>query len=177
MFEDYLKDSKYFYEQASSEEGDEDLSRRYFRAAVFCAASAMEAFINFIGSTIETAGTLEPNEIAYINDQVLEISPSKGLVESKMKFNPIDGKIKFIIKRLNVDVSFESDVNWNHFKDFKKLRDRLVHPKDTEDEISVTEYQSKLKYGLNANIYLINKIAAKVFTKGLRKSLLDLTID
>ena len=177
MFEDYLKDSKYFYEEAESHKGDEELAKRYYRASVFCAASALEAFINFIGNTIETAGTLEVNEVAYINDQVLEVVPSKGTTERKTKFNSIEGKLKFLIKRLDVDIVIDRDSNWSDFKEFKKLRDRLIHPKEEDDEVSIKDYSLELKKGLNSNIYLIDKVAKKLFSKGLRRSLTDLKIE
>lgn len=177
MFEDYLKDSKHFYELAESYKGEEEIAKRYYRASVFCAASALEAFINFIGNTIDTADTLEVNEIAYINDQVLEVIPSKGTTERKVKYNSIDGKLKFLIKRLNVDISLDKDANWTTFKEFKSLRDRLIHPKADDDEVSISEYSAKLKKGLNSNIYLIDKVAKKLFSKGLRKNLTDLKIE
>lgn len=176
MFEDYLKDSKYFYKEAESNQGDEDLAKRYYRASVFCAASALEAFINFVGNTIETAGTLELNEVAYINDQVLEVIPSKGTTERKTKFNSIEGKLKFLINRLKVDIEISTDSNWSNFRKFKRLRDRLIHPKEENDEVSIQEYSSELKNGLNSNIYLIDKITKKLFSKGLRKSITDLKI-
>lgn len=177
MFEDYLKDSKYFYEKAESHQGDEELAKRYYRASVFCAASALEAFVNFAGNTIETAGILDQNEVAYINDKVLEVVPSKGTTEPKAKFNSIEGKLKFLINRLKVDIKIDRDSRWSDFKDFKKLRDRLVHPKEENDEVSIQEYSSELKKGLNSNIYLIDKVARKLFSKGLRRSLTDLKIE
>jgi len=177
MFEDYLKDSKYFYEEAEAHHEDEELAKRYYRASVFCAASALEAFINFIANTIETAGTFEVNEVAYINDQVLEVVPSKGTTERKTKFNSIEGKLKFLIKRLNVDIIIDRGPNWSNFKDFKRLRDRLIHPKEEADEVSIQDYSAELKKGLNSNIYLIDKVAKKLFSKGLRRSLTDLKIE
>lgn len=177
MFEDYLTDSKYFYEKAVSSSANEELAKRYFRASVFCAASALEAFVNFVGSTIDTANTIDINEIAYINDIVLEVSPSKGKTEKRTKFNPIDGKLKFIITRLNVNIDIDKDANWSNFKQFKKLRDRLVHPREEDDDVSLKEYKNELKKGLNANLYIIDKITNKLFSKGLRKSLTDLRIE
>lgn len=178
MFEDYIQDSYWFFQQAEIEAkaNNEREARKLYRASVFCAASAMEAFMNFIGDTFKKGNSLERNELAFINDKVLEFSPAKLKTIEKIKFNPIDEKVKFIIKRFEVDISLIDSTEWSNFVGFKNLRDSLIHPKNLTDETSLTEYNSNLKRGLNAIIFIINSIFLALFKKPLRKSIAELTI-
>jgi len=176
MFEEYLKDTKHFYQQAILQTKAE-LARANFRASVFCASSAMEAFINFVGETVETSEILNANEIAYLNDKILEVNPSKGNVEERKKFQPIDGKIKFLIKKFSVDIEIQNDLNWSKFISLKQLRDKLVHSKEFTDNTPIDNYKKKLTSGINSTIYLIDRISRKIFSKGLRRQILDMRID
>lgn len=178
MFEDYLQDAYSFYEMAEYKNklGQEREAKMFYRAAVFCAASALEAFVNFIGETFKQGNNLDKNEIAFLNDKVLEISTSKATIEEKVKFYSIEGKVKFIIKRFSVSIDVSSSSQWSNFIEFKGLRDSLVHSKSIDDERSLSDYQSGIKKGLNANIDIMNSISLKIFSKPLRKNLTELKI-
>ena len=58
MFQDYLEDASQFYQLAETKNanGEEREAKMYYRAAVFCAASALEAFVNLIGFTFSQGG-------------------------------------------------------------------------------------------------------------------------
>lgn len=176
MFEDYLFDSNYFYEEAVNND-DEILKKRFFRVSIFCLTSAIEAFVNYIGSSIEIAGSIDKNEIAFLNDKTIEIKPSSGSVTERTKYYSIEDKIKFIIKRFNVEIDIGNDSNWGHFLNIKNLRDDLIHSREINDETDLDEYKRTMKNGLNSGIYLINEISKKLFRKSLRTSLLDLKIE
>src|SRR5688572_26520626 len=124
MFEDYLQDAYCFFELAenSTIECNEREAKMYYRASVFCTASALEAFINFIGDTFKQGNNLDKLEIAFLNDKILELSPSKAIIEEKLKFNSIDGKVKFLIKRFSVPIDISTSVHWQNFLKFKQLR-------------------------------------------------------
>jgi len=175
MFEDYIQDAYSFYGLAESA-GNEREAKKFYRAAVFCAASSMEAFMNFIGDTFKQGDNLDKNELAFITDKILEFSPSKLKVLEKIKFNPIDEKVKFIIKRFNVGLDFSSSSEWTNFLIFKDLRDGLIHPKSIYDERLLSDYKLSIKKGLNSIIDLINLISLKLFSKPLRKSVAELKV-
>lgn len=178
MFEDYIQDAYTFFELANSKAttGLDREAKMYYRASVFCAASSLEAFINFIGDTFKQGNTLDKNEIAFLNDKILEVIPSRGMINERVKFNSIDGKLKFIIKRFNVPIETATLKEWSHFLKFKDLRDSLVHPKTISDENTTADYKKNIRIGLNANIDLMNTVSLKLFNKPLRKSLMDLKI-
>jgi hypothetical protein len=177
MFEDYIQDSFLFYKLAEkSASTNEREARMYYRASVFCAASSLEAFVNFIGDTLKKGDTMDKNEIAFLNDLALEMSPTKAKIESRTKYYSVDSKIKFILKRFNVPFDTKIATPWRHFIEFKTLRDSLVHPRNQTDELALAEYKNKINSGLNANIDIMNAISKKLFSKPLRKSLTDLKL-
>ncbi len=61
-----------------------------------------------------------------------------------------------------------------YFNNAKKFRDRLVHPRDSEDKIHIKEYEKIIKRGLSSIINIMNTISKGIFRKPLRKQLLDL---
>jgi hypothetical protein len=178
MFEEYIQDAHSFFQQAETEANkkNEREARKLYRASIFCAASAMEAFMNYIGDTFKQGDSLDRAELAFINDKVLEFSPTKLKTIEKVKYNSLDEKVKFIIKRFSVDISPEHSTEWNNFVSFKKLRDSLIHSKNLTDDTPLSDYQSEIKKGLNAIISIIDTIFLKLFNKPLRKSIKELTV-
>jgi hypothetical protein len=178
MFEDYIQDAYSFYELAETKatSGMEREAKMFYRASVFCAASSLEAFIKFIGETFKQGNNLDKNEIAFLNDKILVVSVTKATIEEKVKFNSIDGKIKFIITKFNVPINIATAKQWSDFLKFKDLRDSLIHSKAISDEKTLSEYKQNIKDGLNANIDIMSEISQKLFNKPLRKSLTDLKI-
>lgn len=177
MFEDYIQDSYSFFELGDEcAKTDERSARMYFRASVFCAASALEAFLNFIGDTFEKGNSIDPNETAYLNDRVLEVSSSRGTVEPRTRYFSIDSKLKFVVNRFKVPIDLGTSTEWQHFIEFKDFRDSLVHPRDRNDEIELDEYRNRIRRGLNAYIDIMDQISYTLFGKHLRKGLTDLKI-
>lgn len=178
MFEDYIQDANFFYMLAEEKvvAGNEREAKMFYRAAVFCAAGSLEAFVNFIGETFKQGNTLDKNEIAFLNDKTLEISTSNATIEERTKFNSIDGKIKYILKKFMVPLDISTANQWRDFLEFKNLRDGLVHPKLISDEKTLIDYKQSIKKGLNANIDIMSSISTKLFNKPLRKNLTDLKL-
>jgi len=178
MFEDYLQDAYYFYNQAikSKNSSNDREAKMFFRASVFCAASSIEAFINFIGDTFSKGGTLDKIEVAFLNDKNLEIPPSTASIEKKIRYYSIDSKLKFIINKFQVNIIPGTSQVWSFFIEFKEFRDSLIHPRTTDDNIDLEDYKNKIKKGLNSNIDIMNEISNKIFKRPLRKSLVDLKL-
>lgn len=176
MFEEYLEDANYFASEAKSCETDKD-SRRLYRASVFCAMSAIEAFINEIGDTFSKGGTaFPPYEIAFLVDKKFAISKGAGefTVQETSEYHRLEDKIRFLINKFIPSFDFK-DPLWSRFKDFKKLRDNLVHPRDTEDSLPPSEYETKVKIGLSAIGDLMNTLCGGIFGRPLRLRLKELS--
>jgi hypothetical protein len=174
MFEEYLQDSSEFLRVAQDalSSGKPGRAKSYYRASVFCAACAMEAFVNYIADSFSKAGSLESNELAYLMDKKLFIDPGKGLVQ-RIEYHSVDGKLKVLIARFFP--AFDYNVSmWSKFMKFKDLRDALVHPRIPEDETPIELYAKQVPAGLKATIILMNEVSTAVFRSPLRKQLLDL---
>jgi hypothetical protein len=177
MFEEYLQDSFEFLTKAHEQAkvGDEREARRYYRAAVFYASGAIEAFVNYIGDSFAQAGSLAPHEMSFLNDKTLVFSVAKGIIE-KTEYHRLDDKLRVLLQRFVKSFDFQC-TTWTHFMQFRSFRDSLVHPRQIDDETSSADYRKRVKSGLKAIIELMNIVSQGVFHKPLRKQLLDLIPD
>jgi len=174
MFEEYLQDAYEFLsiaERLSKESSDRE-ARRYYRASVFYASGAIEAFINYIADSFEKAGSITPHEISFLNDKALIFSVDKGVTE-RSEFHRLDEKIRLLMYKFVSDFDFQSKT-WVKFMEFKDFRDSLVHPRQIDDETPVSDYRKKVRAGLKAIIEIMNFASKGMFQKPLRKQLLDL---
>lgn len=175
MFEKYLIDADYFFNQALAIKDDEAKAKRFFRASILSCFSALEAYINFIGLAFERGKVFKPFEIALLTDKKFEFNGKQFELTEKTEFKKLDDKMKFIINKFLPSFNFEKEKCWSSFKEFKKLRDELTHPKKEDDELPLKKYESIVKRGFAANLELINQISKGVFGKPLRKKILELT--
>lgn len=172
MFEEYLQDAYEFFEIARKAQNDRE-ARRYYRAAVFYTAGAIEAFTNYIADSFAKAESLTPHEIAFLNDKSLMFDPQKGGLKERVDYHKLDEKLKVLINKFIPDFNFSS-THWSWLMELKDFRDSLVHPRQNEDETTVAEYQAKVQRGLTGVIHIINYLSEGIFTRPLRKKILDL---
>lgn len=173
MFEEYLQDSYMFLvkaQEAAKASNDRE-ARCYYRASIFYAAGALEAFVNYISDSFVKAETLTRLETAFLSDKVLTFD--KGKLVEKVEFHRLDGKLRLLLNKFVQDFDF-SCATWSHLMEFKDLRDSLVHPKQSEDEKEIASYQKQVSIGLTAIIQVMNNISEGIFKKPLRQQLLDL---
>lgn len=175
MFEDYIEDS-YNLALEARKAGGEKAAKRYYRAAVFCAVGAMEAFVNFVGETLEKGGKTEKYEIAFITDRKFGIEGDRFKVLRQMEFRRLDEKLRFLLRKYAQGYSISGDASWPQFIEFKRFRDSLVHPRKDEDETTLGEYDSRIKVGLNATIEIVNSLCKGLFGRNLRKKVVELTL-
>ena len=175
MFEEYLIDSHEFFCNATEarNSGDIDKARRYFRVSILCAFNALEAFVNYTAKSFEEAKKIDKLEICFLLDQELFFSPTLG-VKTRVRFNPIDEKLKTLLRRFSPDFDFGKSATWSDLEKFKNFRDSLVHSRKTEDETNLGDYDAQTKSGYKAVIELMNLISKGIYKKPLRKSILDL---
>jgi hypothetical protein len=177
MFEEYLEDSYEFLLLAdgSAERSGDREARRYYRASVFYASGAIEAFVNYLADSFAKAGSITPHEISFLNDRALVFSVDKGVTE-KTEFHRLDQKLRLLIRKFVPSYNFQSGT-WAKFIEFKRLRDSLVHPRQQDDERPTAEYHKRVTDGIKAIIELMNTVSIGMFQKPLRRHLLDLIPD
>lgn len=173
MFEEYLQDSYEFFDIANTAKkcSDDKKAKRYYRASVFYAAGAIEAFVNYLADSFAQANKLGPVEIAFLNDKTLTFD--KGKPKEKTEFHRLDEKLRLILNRFVSDFDYNSQV-WSRLMAFKLLRDSLVHPRQNEDETKTTQYHQQVADGLASVIEIMNHLCLGIFKKPLRRQLLDL---
>ena len=174
MFEDYLHDSHQFLALAERErkQHDYDSARRHFRASVFCALAAIEAFVNYVADSFAKARSIPDYETTFLNDMRTVFSAEKGL-HQRVEYHKLDDKIRVLLRRFMPGYDFACPT-WNKFQEFKKFRDALVHPRKPDDDTDPAHYRREIRAGLKAVIEVMNSVSRAVFDKPLRRKLLDL---
>ena len=176
MFEEYLEDADYFMKKAAAQ-GDSQLARRYYRASIFCAMSAIEAFVNYVGDAFAAGGSLEPYEIAFLMDKQSTLIHGKFEMLDTVEYHRLEDKLRFLICKFSSGFDFHTTTWWGHLLEFKKFRDSLVHPRQDEDETELDSYKSLSARGLSSVIEAINHLCIGIFRKPLRKKLLELRVE
>jgi hypothetical protein len=173
MFEEYLQDSHMFISQANKQtvEGD---ARRYYRASVFCAAGALEAFMNYMIDSLVAGNRLSDIEKVFLTDKAFTFE--NGKLDEKNEFHSLEAKLKVLIRKVSPRFDFGT-ATWCKLMEFKELRDLLIHPKKDEDETEISEYRQKVNDGLKSIICIMGSINKGTFGKSLRKQITDLIPD
>lgn len=172
MFEEYLQDSYDFYIEAKGAL-DERKARRCCRAAVFHAAGAIEAYVNYVADSFAKAESLSPHEIAFLNDKTIYFKIGKWETLERTEFHKLDEKIKLLFHKFDPNYDF-STAAWSRLMEFKDFRDSLTHPRQIDDDLPVLDYQKQFERGFAGIIQVINDLSKAVYNKPLRKKLLDL---
>lgn len=175
MFEDYLEDSNYFAIKAL-EETNEREAKRYYRVAIFCAMSALEAFTNYIGETLAQGKFFQPYEIAFLIDKKFDLSKGTFHMLDHVEYHKLEDKLKFLICKFVPGFDFEHTPCWSRLLEFKKFRDTITHPRQEEDEIDIEEYKKKIEIGLSSAIEIMNRLCEGIFKRPIRKKILDLIL-
>jgi len=174
MFEDCLEDA-YFFVCKAQGICDEREAKRNYRASVFYAMGAIEAFINFIADTLAHGDVLRSYEIAYLQDRWFGLHNGQFKTRSQADYHRLEDKLKLLIRRFLPDFDFEAALSWSRLLRFKKLRDALTHPREDEDKLSTAEYKQEVEAGLSAVIEIMSQLSKGIFGKPLRKKLTDLS--
>ena len=174
MFEDYLTDASHFIESAKGTNLDSRFKVRDYRVSIFLISSALEAFINYLGETFKDSPDLSLHERDFLNDLQTEVNPRTAMLDKKEKFQTLDNKIKFLINKFSIQLDVATTPEWSHFKDFKGFRDSLVHPREQASEFTEQDYRKHAERGLKSAIFIIDKLLSGIFSRNLRRQVLDL---
>jgi len=173
MFEDYLEDAYFFASQAEAIK-DAPGKKRHYRAAVLYAASAVEAFVNYIAETLGIGQALEPFEAAFLLDRRFGLNQGSFELLEATEFHRTEDKLRVLLAKFRPNYDVKHEPSWSHLAELRALRDGIVHPRDPDDALSPDEYRNRLARGLNAAIHVMDELCQGIFKKRLRKRLLDL---
>ena len=175
MFEDYLSDAHYYLIEGNHRKRENiEASIRAYRASVFLSASALEAFINYIGETLDKSADLSLHERDLLNDREHLIKIEAAILVDKTKYFTVESKIKYLIKKFNIDYEVASSSEWSKFQEFRKFRNKLIHPRENVNDFTIDNYKQHSEIGLKVNIFFIDLILNGVIGRPLRKKIKDL---
>lgn len=175
MFEEYLQDAHYFAQVASSST-DEKEAKRYYRVSIFCTMSAVEAFINHIADTFNQGGTNPPYENAFLTDRKFEIVGGSFQIVDKAEYHRAEEKLRFLLSKYKPDFDFFRESCWGRFKELKKFRDQITHPRHDDGDIQIDNYKKMTKIGLESSIEIMDILLRAIFHKPLRKKIRELRL-
>jgi hypothetical protein len=175
LFEEYLLDSYYFRSEALKRKKSTS-AKRYYRVSVFCAISALESFLNYVGEGFATSGTLNPYEIAFLTDRSFILEKGKFVISDRKEYHRLEDKLRFLFVNFLGGFDFEKAPCWARLIEFKKFRDCLVHSRENEDSTSEERYKRVTALGLSAVIEIIDNLCKGIYSKPLRKKITDLKI-
>ena len=174
MYDLYIEDAYHLANSGIQAKGDKE-KKRYLRASIFYSVSAVEAFINYVGDTLSTRGAFPSYEIAFLTDRRFDAVDGQFRILDVPKYQRLEDKIRFLLNKFVPSYDF-SDTSWRNFVEFKRFRDALVHPRDSDDTISASEYERRVRSGIEATLGLIDCLCLGVFGRNLRKGLRELSL-
>src|SRR3990172_7658258 len=173
MFEEYLEDAYYFAESAK-EQSDKRAAKRYYRASIFYAASAVEAFVSYVSNILK--GTLQPYEVALLTDVKFCLENGDFKLTDRFVLHSMEDKLKFLLCKTIPTYDFKTSTAWSQYIEFKGFRNSIIHPIHDEDETTVDDYHRMVKQGLSSSIELIDTLCKSILTKPLRQKVRDLVL-
>lgn len=132
-----LKDSEYHLAMARKAQKDENsnLEQMYVRASIFAAWAAIEGWLNCIAADFLRASDkrVPLHEKALLKQKELILDPTGIFILSERdKYRPLEERLIFILRRFGNYTLDKSRKLWQNFKETKKLRDAITHPKKGE---------------------------------------------
>ena len=174
MYDIYIEDA-YYLALKGKEAADDREKKRYFRASIFYSISAVEAFVNYVGDTLSKSKEFPPYEIAFLTDRRFDITNGQFEILDIPRYQRLEDKLRFLLNKFVPTYDFNSS-HWREFVEFKRFRDSLVHPRDSDDAISADEYGHRIEAGISSTLNLIDCLCKGIFGKGLRQGLRELSL-
>jgi len=173
VFEDYLEDARDLASRARQASAERE-AKRYYRASVFYAVGAIEAFVNYVGDTFAQGGSLQPYEVAFLTDRKFDVVGARFEILEEPEYHRVEDKLKFVISKFIPTFDFQKTASWSRLLSLKRFRDRITHPRGEEDEVPVPDYERTIRSGLSSTIEIMDLLCKGIFRRPLRKKLLDL---
>lgn len=128
---DLLEESKRFLE-LSKLAADKTGEIAFLHASVLTGMSALEASINSIAEELLTFPKMELQEKALLGERDIEFNKGEFLLSERLKIYRLTDRIEFLYYKFSQKkISGNNEEWWPKLKNSIKLRNSLVHPKDT----------------------------------------------
>jgi len=144
-FRDYLRHAEKQLSMAEDAIEHKEDTERFLIPAIILAWSAVESFVNSRCDDLNSlpSDMFEMHERAFLSEKHLRFADNGTnlgrFVLEGHEYQPLENKMFFLLAKLgSQDTSnFKGGALWQKFRNFKEVRDSLVHPRrDTEKEFS-----------------------------------------
>lgn len=159
-------DSKYFLNNAKIKESNSSSAETYSRASILVAWAAFEGWVNkTCNDFAETDKKLSSGEIGFLLEKKVELRKGQFVVSGADKYENIENKIDFLLKKFVGYSIDKSKSYWSDFQASKNIRDTLVHPKKHKSiNIGIKEAELNLK----TLQYFIKLLSNKLYNNNLK---------
>ena len=162
-----LDDSEKFlaFARQCSRKKENALMLSYCRAVFFGAWSALEGWINYVGTSFaRTDRTLSQYEVSFLTEKRIEID-DRGLISITKQddYHPALKKLLFIFRRFGRDFDFKHSKPdlWRELKEIEAIRHSVVHPRSREQGTKVSLEEAEKCY--ETVLTTINLLKEKIF--------------
>jgi len=137
-YQEFIQDAERFCTQAEEalEHGNENAAARLRIASVLFSYIAIEAFINNMMSdfVVLPVGLFTVHERGFLAERAVTFADSganagRFIVDNRREYKPLEDKIMFLIARFSDGAIDKGSDLWRRFKESKKIRDGLTHPR------------------------------------------------
>jgi hypothetical protein len=146
LVNDLFKDSSCFLELAKEHEGDDPVAaRRYVRASMLAAFTALEALVNTLLVDLENAEVPEPEEGAFNHENRVKLAKGGNIERRGQRFRPLDQRIRMLHRRRGGEPVPKGSPIQKALYDATEPRNKLVHPRPSQVPYSwLTAARAKL---------------------------------
>lgn len=162
-----FNDSKFFLNEAKKFDESSKTSQKYLRASILSAWAGFEGWINkTCFDFAKTYNDLTEHEIAFLLEKRVELKDGNFKKTNSDKFESVENRLEFLLKRIGNYSIDKSTQHWNSFKNIKKIRDTIVHPKGTVNTDLNIKVTNETLQTLNYYLELTGK---KLYGKKIKK--------
>jgi hypothetical protein len=161
-----FEDSKYFFLEAQKRAVHDEISERFIKASILLSWAAFEGWINKTSLDFaKSSKELSTHEKAFLFEKRVSLEKGQFKISGADKYESSESKLEFLLTTIAKSNLDKSTKHWQEFLEAKKVRDSLIHPKDSRfEEYSIQKAEDTIKilsYYLNV---LSNKIYHKKFS-------------
>lgn len=144
---DLFCDSAEFLRMAEINEDETDVCQRYCRASILASWAGFEAWINKTCTDFaNNDNKLALLERALLLERRINFEEGEFRISNSIKYESVENKLEFLIARYGKQKLRKNTLHWNRFKESKKIRDSITHPKvQSQTYVEIVETKENLQ--------------------------------
>lgn len=143
---DLFTDSSEFLRMAEINEDETDVCQRFCRASILASWAGFEAWIN--KTCVDFANNdnkLTLLERALLLERRVNFEHGVFSISNSIKYESVENRLEFLIAKYGKQKIRKNTPQWNRFKESKKIRDSITHPKvQSQTFVDIVEAKDNL---------------------------------